>query len=134
MVEGSLDIESIPIREVREYTVERGSVYTQTRQYDKKGNLEKEIWEGTFSKRKIILDDAVYISNEKYDLLVARKFNPLDIIQIAKKEGYKKLGGLIVLLYQRKPYLSSEVTKIEPPFEKDAAEKDSSEEDFPITA
>lgn len=134
MVEGSLDIESIPIREVREYTVERGSVYTQTRQYNKKSKLEKEIWEGKFSKGKIILDDAAYISKEDYNQLTNKKFKPLDIIQIAKTKGYKKFGGLIVLFYQRKLYLSSEVIKIEPPFEKEVTEKDSSEEDFPITA
>ena len=127
MVEGSLDIESIPIREVREYTVERGSVYTQTRQYNKKGNLEKEIWERRSLGGNVILDNAAYISKEKckkIEEFISKKFSPLDIIRIVKRENYEELGGFIAWSYQERLYLSSEVTKVEPPFE----------EDFPITA
>ena len=126
MVEGSLDIESMPKREIRKYTVKRGSVYTQTRQYDKKGNLEKEIWERK-SGGKVILDNAAYISKEKCKKLeefISKKFSPSDIIRIVKRENYEEIGGFIVWSYQERLYLSSEVTKVEPPFE----------EEFSITA
>lgn len=119
MVEGSLDIEPISKRETREYTVKSGSFYTQRRQYDKQGNLEKEIWERDSGKEIIILDDAAYISKKKCEQLIKQKFSPADIIKIAKKQEYTKYDGLIVLLYQGKIYVSSEVVEIEPPLEED---------------
>jgi hypothetical protein len=117
MAKDSLDIEPVFKREIREYTVSRGSVYTQTRQYNKKGNLEKEIWERDSGKEVTILNDAAYISKEKYKQLKNQKLKPSDLIKLAKKEGYTGLGGLIVLLYQEKLYFSSDVIEIEPPFE-----------------
>lgn len=116
-IEGSLDIEHIPKRETREYTVKNKSYYTQTRQFDKQGNLEKEIWEREDSLGNvIILDDAAYVSKEKYEQIVKQKFSPADMIKIAKKQEYTKSDGVIVFLYQKKFFYSSDVVQIEPPF------------------
>lgn len=119
MIRGSSDLESIPRREVREYHVERGSVYIQTRQYDKEGNLEKEIWERKSSENKTILDDAGYLSKESFDRLTTKRFKPRDILKIAKSRGYAEIGGFIIWNYKNFFYLSSKVTKIEPPLEEE---------------
>jgi hypothetical protein len=120
MTEGSLDIEYTPKREVRTYRVNKGSLYTQTKQYDNEGNIEKEIWERDTVEGLIILDNAAYISKKKY-----RELNKLDIsettdfsalMKIAKGEGYTGHKGLIFMLFQGKPYYSSEVIEIDPPF------------------
>lgn len=113
----SLDIEFIPKREVREYTVKRKSYYTQKKQYDKQGNLEQEIWEREDSLGNIIiLDGAAYISKGKYEQLIKQNLSPSGLIESAKKEKYTGHDGLIVLLYKEKIYYSSEVVSIEPPF------------------
>jgi hypothetical protein len=120
MPEGSLDIEYTPKREVRTYRVSRGSLYTQTKQYDNEGNIEKEIWERDTIEGLIILDDAAYISKKKH-----RELNKLDLsdktdfselMKSAKSEGYTGYHGLIFILFQGKPYYSSEVIEIDPPF------------------
>jgi hypothetical protein len=119
MIEGSLDIKDIPRREVIKYTVKRGSIYTQIKQYNKKGKLEREIWERKSFEGEIILNDAFYISKESFERLIDKNFSSSNIIKIARTEDYKELRGLIVLLYRKKIYFSSEVIKIEPPLEEE---------------
>ncbi len=120
MTEGSLDIEYTPKREVRTYRVNRGSLYTQTKQYDNEGNLEKEIWERDTIEGLIILDDAAYISKRKYEeinkLDLSEKADLSELMKAAKDEAYTGYKGLIFMLFQGKPYYSSEVIEIDPPF------------------
>jgi hypothetical protein len=120
MTEGSLDIEYTPKREVRTYRVNRGSLYTQTKQYDKEGNLWKEIWERDTVEGTLILDDAAYISKRKYEELnkldISEKVELSDLMESAKSEEYTGYRGLIFMLFQGKPYYSSEVIEIDPPF------------------
>ena len=120
MVEGSLDIKYTPKKEVRTYRVQRGSLYTQTKQYDKEGKLEKEIWERDTIEGSIILDGAAYISREKYEEL-DKKFSSSEEVDLsitmksAKDEGYFGHDGFVFIIFQGKPYCSSEVIEIEPP-------------------
>jgi hypothetical protein len=120
MTEGSLDIEYTPKREVRTYRVNRGSLYTQTKQYDNEGNLGKEVWERDTIEGLIILDDAAYISKRKYEeinkLDLSEKADLSELIKSAKDEAYTGYKGLIFMLFQGKPYYSSEVIEIDPPF------------------
>jgi len=128
MTEGSLDIEYTPKREVRTYRVNRGSLYTQTKQYDNEGNLGKELWERDTIEGSIILDDAAYISKKKYEELnkldLSEKADLSELMKSAKGEEYTDYKGLIFMLFQGKPYYSSEVIEIDPPFG----------EEFPIDA
>jgi len=128
MAEGSLDIEYTPKREVRTYRVNRGSLYTQTKQYDNEGNLGKELWERDTIEGSIILDDAAYISKKKYEELnkldLSEKADLSELMKSAKSEEYIGYKGLIFMLFQGKPYYSSEVIEIDPPFG----------EEFPIDA
>lgn len=120
MTEGSLDIEYTPEREVRTYRVSRGSLYTQTKQYDKEGNLGKEIWERDTVEGSIILDDAAYISKKKHEELnkldLSGKPDFSELMKSAKNEEYTGYRGLIFMLFQGKLYYSSEVIEIDPPF------------------
>lgn len=121
MVEGSLDIEYTPEKEVRTYRVHRGSLYTQTKQYDNDGRLEKEIWERDTLDGSIILDDAAYISKSKCEDLNKKfgnsgEFEISEIIKEAKNENYLGYDGLIFMVFQSKPYYSSEVIEVDPPF------------------
>ncbi|MDD5192003.1 MAG: hypothetical protein PHH54_06695 [Candidatus Nanoarchaeia archaeon] len=124
----SLDIPPSFGDKEREYKVKRGSYYTQTKQYDGKGNLEKEIWEREDShKKEITLEDAAYISQEKQDELKKlmkadqkndpRKYTSLDLVKLAKKEKYTGPNGLIAFSYKGELYWSSRVTSIDPSFE-----------------
>jgi hypothetical protein len=120
MTEGSLDIAYTPKREVRTYRVNRGSLYTQTKQYDNEGRIEKEIWERDTIEGLIILDEAAYISKRKREELnkldFSGKADLSELMKAAKSEGYTGYKGLIFMLFQGKPYYSSEVIEIEPPF------------------
>lgn len=120
MTEGSLDIEYTPKREARTYRVNRGSLYTQTKQYDNEGNLGKEVWERDTVEGSIILDDAAYISKKKHEELnkldLTEKPDFSELIKSAKSEGYTGYNGLILMLFQGKLYYSSEVIEIDPPF------------------
>jgi hypothetical protein len=120
MTEGSLDIEYTPKREVRTYRVNRGSLYTQTKQYDNEGRIEKEIWERDTVEGLIILDEAAYISKRKREELsnldFSGKADLSELMKSAKSEGYTGYKGLIFILFQGKPYYSSEVIEIDPPF------------------
>ena len=128
MTEGSLDIEYTPKREVRTYRVNRGSLYTQTKQYDEEGNLGKEVWERDTIEGSVILDDAAYISKKKHEelnkLALSEKPDLSELMKSAKGEQYTGYKGLIFMLFQEKPYYSSEVIEIDPPFG----------EEFPIDA
>jgi hypothetical protein len=118
MPEGSLDIEYTPKREVRTYRVNRGSLYTQTKQYDEEGKLGKEVWERDTIEGSIILDDAAYISKKKHEELnkIAGKPDVAELMRSAKSEEYTGYKGLIFMLFQGKLYYSSEVIEIDPPF------------------
>jgi hypothetical protein len=118
MPEGSLDIEYTPKREVRTYRVNRGSLYTQTKQYDEEGKLGKEVWERDTIEGSIILDDAAYISKKKHEELnkLAGKTDVSELMKSAKSEEYTGYKGLIFMLFQGKLYYSSEVIEIDPPF------------------
>ncbi len=128
MPEGSLDIAYTPKREVRTYRVNRGSLYTQTKQYDEEGNLGREVWERDTIEGSIILDDAAYISKKKHEELneldLSNKADLSELMKSAKSEEYTGYKGLIFMLFQGKPYYSSEVIEIDPPFG----------EEFPIDA
>jgi len=120
MTEGSLDIEYTPKREVRTYRVNRGSLYTQTKQYDNEGNLGKEVWERDTIEGSIILDDAAYISKKKHEelnkLALSEKPDISELMKSGKSEEYTGYKGLIFMLFQEKLYYSSEVIEIDPPF------------------
>jgi hypothetical protein len=120
MTEASLDIEYTPKKEVRTYRVNRGSLYTQTKQYDEEGNLGKEIWERDTIEGSIILDDAAYISKRKHEELnkfdLSGKPDFSELMKSAKSEEYTGYKGLIFMLFQEKLYYSSEVIEIDPPF------------------
>ena len=118
MPEGSLDIEYTPKREVRTYRVNRGSLYTQTKQYDEEGKLGKEVWERDTIEGSIILDDAAYISRKKHEELnkLGGKSDVTELMRSAKSEEYTGYKGLIFMLFQGKLYYSSEVIEIDPPF------------------
>jgi hypothetical protein len=118
MPEGSLDIEYTPKREVRTYRVNRGSLHTQTKQYDEEGKLGKEVWERDTIEGSIILDDAAYISKKKHEELnkLAGKPDVSELMRSAKSEEYTGYKGLIFMLFQGKLYYSSEVIEIDPPF------------------
>lgn len=133
MPKDTLDIEHEPEREVREYSVKRGSWYIQTKQYSKEGNLEKEIWERDSVEGDIILKDAAYISKKKAKELEeeinSKRFTNSELIQLGKKEEYIGYEGVIVMLYKNRIYFSSEVVKIEPAFGEEYVRNNKDNED-----
>jgi len=119
MVKDSIDIQPPFAKKKREFVSRSESIYTQTREFDRKGVLEKEIWQIDNGKVVIILDDAAYISKRKAEELRMQHMEPSALMNLAKKEDYLGKNGRIFLLRGMEIYYSSEIVEIKPPFEED---------------
>ncbi len=89
------------------------------RDFDRRGLLEKEIWELDNERVVIVLDDGVYISKQKAEELRMQPIEPSALMNLAKKEDYFGNNGRICFLRGMEIYYSSEIVEITPPFEKD---------------
>ena len=119
MVKDSIDIQPPFSKKKREFVSRNKSIYTQTREFDRKGVLEKEIWQLDNGKVVIVLDDAAYISKRKAEELRMQHMEPSALMNLAKKDDYFGNNGRIFLLRGMEIYYSSEIVEINPPFEED---------------
>ncbi len=119
MVKDSIDIQPPFAKKKREFVSENQSVYTQRREFDKKGLLEKEIWQLDNGTVVIDLDDGAYISKRKAEELRFLNIESPALMNLAKKEGYLGKNGRICFTRGKGIYYSSEVVEINPPFEED---------------
>jgi len=115
--------------QIRKYTTESGTVYTQTKHYDEKEDFVGEFWERKSDKGAEIIDLAVYISEEMTHQIATeyskykeqRKFGTgqlRKLISLGRHEHYKGKSGRIIYLYQGVSiYASTTVEQIEPGFE-----------------
>ena len=119
MVKDSIDIQPPFAKKTREFVSQNESIYTQRREFDRKGLLEKEIWKLDNGTVVIDLDDAAYISKRKAEELRIQHIEPSALMNLAKKEGYFRKNGRICFLRGKNIYYSSEIVEINPPFEED---------------
>ena len=119
MVKDSIDIQPPFAKKKREFVARSGSIYTQRREFDRKGLLEKEIWKLDNGKVVIVLDDAAYISKRKAEELRMQHMEPSALMNLAKEEDYLGNNGIICFLRGRQIYYSSGIVEINPPFEED---------------
>jgi len=119
MVKDSIDIQPPFAKKKREFVSRNESIYTQTREFDRKGVLEKEIWQFDNGKVVIVLDDGTYISKRKAEELKMQHMEPSALMNLAKKEDYFGNNGRICFLRGMEIYYSSEIVEINPPFEED---------------
>lgn len=119
MVKDSIDIQPPFAKKKREFVSLNQSIYTQTREFDRKGLLEKEIWKFDNGKVVIVLDDAAYISKRKAEELRMQHIEPSALMNLAKKEDYLANNGRICFLRGMEIYYSSEIVEINPPFEEE---------------
>ena len=116
MVKDSIDIQPPFAKKKREFISRNQSIYTLTREFDRKGLLEKEIWKFDNGKVVVVLDDAAYISERKADELRIQHMEPSALMNLAKKEDYFGNNGRICCLRGMEIYYSSEIVEINPPF------------------
>ena len=119
MVKDSIDIQPPFAKKKREFVSRNQSIYTQTREFDRKGLLEKEIWKFDNGKVVVVLDDGAYISKRKAEELRIQHIEPSALMNLAKKEDYFGSNGRICCLRGMEIYYSSEIVEINPPFEED---------------
>ncbi|MFB0524917.1 MAG: hypothetical protein ACETVZ_05210 [Phycisphaerae bacterium] len=119
MVKDSIDIQPPFAKKKREFVSRNKSIYTQRREFDRKGVLEKEIWQFDNGKVVIVLDDGAYISKRKAEELRMQHMEPSALMNLAKKEDYFGNNGRICFLRGMEIYYSSEIVEINPPFEED---------------
>jgi len=119
MVKDSIDIQPPFAKKKREFVSRSESIYTQTREFDRRGLLEKEIWKFDNGKVVIVLDDAAYISKRKAEELRMQHMEPSALMNLAKQEDYFGNNGRICFLRGTEIYYSSEIVEIKPPFEED---------------
>jgi hypothetical protein len=119
MVKDSIDIQPPFAKKKREFVSRNESIYTQRREFDRKGLLEKEIWNLDNGKVVIVLDDAAYISKRKAEELRMQHIEPSALMNLAKKEDYFGNNGIICFLRGMDIYYSSEIVEINPPFKED---------------
>jgi hypothetical protein len=119
MVKDSIDIQPPFAKKEREFVSKNKSVYTQRREFDRKGLLEKETWKLDNGRIVIVLDDAVYISERKAEELSMQHLEPAALMNLAKQEDYFGKSGRICFLHGKQIYYSSEIIEINPPFEQD---------------
>ena len=119
MVKDSIDVQPPFAKKKREFVSRNESIYTQRREFDRKGLLEKEIWKLDNGKVVIVLDDAAYISKRKAEELRMQHIEPSALMNLAKKDDYFGNNGIICFLRGMEIYYSSEIVEINPPFEED---------------
>ena len=119
MVKDSIDIQPPFAKKKREFVSRSQSIYTQRREFNRRGLLEKEIWELDNGKVVIVLDAGVYISKQKAKELRMQAIEPSALMYLAKKEDYFGNNGRICFLRSKEIYYSSEIVEINPPFEED---------------
>jgi hypothetical protein len=119
MVKDSIDIQAPFAKKKREFVSRNESIYTQRREFDRKGLLEKEIWNLDNGKVVIVLDDAAYISKRKAEELRMQHIEPSALMNLAKKGDYFGNNGIICFLRGMDIFYSSEIVEINPPFEED---------------
>ena len=124
MVKDSIDIQPPFAKKKREFIARHkdfrpDSIYTQKREFDKKGLLERETWKLDNGQQVIVLDEAAYISRDKAEKLRMETLEPPALMRLAKKQDYTGKNGLICFLHARQIYYSSEIVEVNPPFEED---------------
>jgi len=119
MVKDSIDIQPPFAKKKREFVSRNKSIYTQRRDFNRRGLLEKEIWELDNGRVVIVLDDGTYISKQKAEELRMQPIEPSALMNLAKKEDYFGNNGRICFLRGMEIYYSSEIVEINPPFEED---------------
>jgi hypothetical protein len=119
MVKDSIDIQPPFAKKDREFVSQNKSIYTQRREFDRKGLLEKEVWKLDNGKVVVVLDDGAYISKRKAEELSMQHIEPSALMNLAKKEDYFGNNGIICFLRGMEIYYSSEIVEINPPFEED---------------
>jgi hypothetical protein len=117
MVKDSIDIQPPFAKKKREFVSQNGSIYTQRREFNAKGLLEKEIWELDNGRVVVVLDDGAYISKRKAEELRMQHIEPSALMNLAKKEDYFGNNGRICFLRGTSIYYSSEIVEINPSFE-----------------
>jgi len=119
MVKDSIDIQPPFAKKKREFVSRNESIYTQTREFDRKGLLEKEIWKLDNGEVVVVLDDGAYISKRKAEELRMQHMEPSALMNLAKKDAYFGNDGRVCFLRGMEIYYSSEIVEINPPFEED---------------
>jgi len=119
MVKDSIDIQPPFAKKKREFVSRSQSIYTQRREFNRRGLLEKETWELDNGRVVIVLDDGAYISKQKAEELRIQSIEPSALMNLAKEEDYFGGNGRICFLRSMEVYYSSEIVEINPPFEED---------------
>jgi hypothetical protein len=119
MVKDSIDIQPPFAKKKREFVSRSQSIYTQRREFDRRGLLENETWELDNGRVVIVLDDGAYISKQKAEELRMQPIEPSALMNLAKEEDYFGGNGRICFLRSMEIYYSSEIVEINPPFEED---------------
>jgi hypothetical protein len=119
MVQDSIDIQPPFAKKKREFISQNQSIYTQRKEFDRKGLLEKEIWKLDNGTLVIDLDNAAYISKRKAEELRMLDIEAPALMNLAKKEEYFGNNGRICFIRGKGIYYSSEIVEINPPFEED---------------
>jgi hypothetical protein len=119
MVKDSIDIQPPFAKKKREFVSRSQSIYTQRREFDRRGLLENETWELDNGRVVIVLDDGAYISKQKAEELRMQPIEPSALMNLAKEEDYFGGNGRICFLSSMEIYYSSEIVEINPPFEED---------------
>jgi len=119
MVKDSIDIQPPFAKREREFVSRNKSIYTQRREFDRKGLLEKETWKLDNGRVVVALDDAAYISKRTAEELRMQHIESSALMNLAKKEDYFGNHGRICFLRGKEIYYSSEIVEINPPFEED---------------
>lgn len=119
MVKDSIDIQPPFAKKKREFVSQNESIYTQRREFNRRGLLEKEIWEFDNGRVVIVLDDGAYISKRKAEELRMHHLEPSALVNLAKKEDYIGNNGIVCFIRGMEIYYSSEIVEINPPFEED---------------
>ncbi len=119
MVKDSIDIQPPFARKKREFVSQNQSIYTQRREFDRRGLLEKETWKLDNGRVVVVLDDGAYISKRKAEELRMQNIEPSALMNLAKKEDHFGNNGRICFLHGKEIYYSSEIVEINPPFEED---------------
>jgi len=130
MVKDSIDIQPPFAKKKREFVSQNESIYTQKKEFNRKGLLEKEIWKLDNGTVVIDLDDAAYISKRKAEELRILDIEPSALMNLAKKEDYFGKNGRICFLRGMAIYYSSEIVEINPPFEEDFEQEYDISKDF----
>jgi hypothetical protein len=119
MVMNSIDIQPPFAKKKREFVSRSESIYTQRKDFDGKGLLEKETWELDNGRVVIVLDEGAYVSKRKAEELKMQDIEPSALMNLAKKEDYFGNHGIVCFLRGMEIYYSSEIVEINPPFEED---------------